>query len=181
MHVQTHILCGWCAGNLLPLNPRQRLFCMIAASVSDIDGLGRLVSEELYWDYHHRLGHCALFGATVSLVLAAFSPKKVLSFIVYLALFHLHLALDVLGSGSGWKIHYLWPWSEWGFRIDWGWELYSWQNICAFVALLLWTVVIAVRKRRTPLELLMPSLDRRFVAWLSRVPAPSSPLPPGEG
>ena len=44
-----------------------------------------------------------------------------------------------------------------------GWNFYSWQNITAAFVLLLWTVAIAYVCRRTPLELLMPSLDRRLV------------------
>ena len=42
MHVQTHILSGWCVGNLAPLSPRERLICMTAASIADLDGLTRL-------------------------------------------------------------------------------------------------------------------------------------------
>ena len=44
-----------------------------------------------------------------------------------------------------------------------GWDFFSWQNIMAAFLLLLWTVWIAYSRKRTPLELLMPSLDRRLV------------------
>jgi hypothetical protein len=43
------------------------------------------------------------------------------------------------------------------------WEFYSWQNISAAFSLLGVTAAIGFVKRRTPLELLMPSLDRRLV------------------
>ena len=46
MHIPTHILSGWCIGNVLPLNGRERLFCMVAASVADFDGLGIIFGEE---------------------------------------------------------------------------------------------------------------------------------------
>ena len=131
--------------------------------VEDIDGLGILFSQELCWDYHHRLGHCLLFGIVMSSVLAAFSPRKLRSFALYLAMFHLHLAMDLVGSGPGWMIHYFWPIDDWGARVRWAWELYSWQNLTAFGVLLLWTILIARYQHRTPLELLMPSLDRRLV------------------
>src|SRR5437016_3393863 len=39
MHIQTHIMSGWCAASLFPLTARQRLACMIAASAADLDGL----------------------------------------------------------------------------------------------------------------------------------------------
>jgi hypothetical protein len=38
--------------------------------------------------------------------------------------------------------------------------LYSWQNLLTFLLLLIWTILIAWRMRRTPLEMRMPSLDR---------------------
>lgn len=168
VHIQTHILSGWCAGNLLPLTPRQRLFCMIAASIEDLDGLGIVWSEDAYWALHHKLGHCVGYGLVVSAVLVIFSKSRRLPcFFLYLALFHLHLGLDLLGSGANWDIFYLWPFSDFRIKSDWGWELFSWQNITAFIVLLAWTVLIAKRQRRTPLELLMPSLDRKFVEKLT--------------
>lgn len=51
------------------------------------------------------------------------------------------------------------------------WEFYSWQNILASFLFLLWTVWIAYRKQRTPLEYLMPRLDRQLVQ-IGRKPAP---------
>ena len=166
MHIQTHVLSGWCVGNLLPLTARERLFCMIAAAAQDVDGLGILFSEELYWDYHHKLGHCAAFGVFLSLALTAFSTHRLLAFVTYLALFHLHLALDYLGSGPSWPLYYFWPVSDAEWLNPRAWPFFSWQNIGSAFAMVGWTVLIAVRQRRTPLELLMPSLDRKAVAWL---------------
>jgi hypothetical protein len=76
MHIQTHVLSGWCLGNLVPqLGPRERVMCMLAASLADVDGLGIVVSEELYWDLHHKLGHCAAFGLLMSGALAMLSSR----------------------------------------------------------------------------------------------------------
>jgi hypothetical protein len=33
--------------------------------------------------------------------------------IAHLALFHLHLVMDFVGSGPGWGIYYFWPFSQW--------------------------------------------------------------------
>ena len=168
MHVPTHILSGWCAANLLPLTPRERVFCMVAAAAADIDGLGILLSEEMYWDYHHKLGHGIVFGLLLAGTMAAFSTRRLLAFFGYLACFHLHLVLDYFGSGPGWPIHYFWPFSDakWG-NAD-AWPLSSWQNTTAAALLLAWTLWIAVRQRRTPLEVLMPSLDQKAIAWIDR-------------
>ena len=171
MHIQTHIMSGWCAGNFFTLTPRERLFCMLAASLEDLDGLGYFVSAEMYWDYHHKLCHNLLFGLLLSAVLALSSTHRLKRFFLYLALFHLHLVLDYFGSGPGWEIYYLWPFSRWYVENTWAWPFYSWQNISVGFAFLGWVIWIAVRKGRTPLEVLMPSLDRQLVEWLRRVSA----------
>jgi LexA-binding, inner membrane-associated putative hydrolase len=164
LHIQTHILSGWCVGNLIPgFTPRERLLCMLAASLADLDGLSILGGQEAYWDYHHILAHNLPFGLLLCLVLAAVSTHRVVGFAVFLGLFHLHLVLDYYGSGPGWGIPYFWPFSshQW-LRAD-AWPFYSWQNISAAVLLIGWTVWIARRQGRTPLEALMPRLDRQLV------------------
>jgi len=169
MHIPTHILSGWCVGNLVPsFTPRERALCMIAATAADLDGLGLIYSVEAYWAYHHKLAHNVFFAAIIAGILAAFSSRKLLAFAVYLALAHLHLILDYLGSGPGWPIHYLWPISNREILNPRAWPFSSWQNYAGFVALLLWTLLIAVRYRRTPIEWLAPRLDRGFVSVLLR-------------
>jgi hypothetical protein len=177
MHVPTHLMSGWCVADCLGnrLNARQRLFAMIAAAICDVDGLGIVFGTEsnAYWDYHHTLGHNLFFGLIAAGVLAWFSPARVLSFIGYLALFHLHLLMDYFGSGPGWPIHYLWPLKACTLRNPNAWEFFSWQNIVIAMGLLVWTIVIAVRSSRTPLELVMPSLDRKFVGWIKARTTPA--------
>jgi hypothetical protein len=141
---------------------------MLAASLPDLDGLGILVSEDLYWDYHHFAGHNLFFGLLLGGLFAAFSGRRWLTFVACLACFHLHLAMDYIGSGPGWKIHYLWPLSDWGLQTDLGWPLDSWQNRVAFGVLLLMTLAIGFRKRITPLELLAPRLHRKLVGESSQ-------------
>jgi hypothetical protein len=176
VHVQTHILSGWCAGCLVGrFTSRERLFCMLAASLPDVDGLSILAGQGVYWDYHHTLGHNLAFGVLLPLVLAGFSTQRLLGFVAYLALFHLHLVLDYFGSGPGWGIPYLWPFDGrlWMWRD--AWPFYSWQNITTAFALVAWTLVIARRLGRTPLESLMPRLDRQLVGYLR--PRGATPAP----
>jgi hypothetical protein len=159
---------GWCAADLLDLTPRERFFAMLAAAAADLDGLGLVVSVDYYVRYHHLLGHNLLFGVVASVILTAFSTHRFKAFVLYLALFHLHLVLDLLGSGPDWGIHYLWPFSSAEIQNPRGWELFSWQNFLAAGLLLVWTIVIAIRSKRTPLEVIRPSLDEKFVRALSR-------------
>jgi len=171
LQIPIHIMSGWCAANLLPrLSPRQRLMSMIAASIADLDGLSILGGQQAYWHWHHRICHNLPFGILVAAVLAAVSGRTIGLFILYLALFHLHLDLDIFGSGPGWGIFYFWPFSNWMFdNTHLSWEFYSWQNITIAGVLLAWTIAIAVRDRRTPLEAIMPDLDRQLVAFFRKL------------
>ena len=168
MHIQTHVMSGWCIGNCFQLTPRERLFCMLAAGLADLDGLGILAGQEAYWDYHHIVGHNLLVALALASGLTLFSTNRQRAFWVYLGLFHLHLVMDYLGSGPGWPICYLWPLSRWEL-VNWNsWELFSWQNIAFGLGCLTWVIAIAIRKGRTPLEAIMPKLDVQLVEWLRK-------------
>jgi hypothetical protein len=166
MHIPTHILSGWVIGNAFPLSPRERLFCMIAATIPDLDGLGILFGKDAYDRWHHVACHGLPFCVLVSTVLAILARRRLgpslLLFLLFALCFHVHLVMDYYGSGPGWPIVYFWPFSDFKF-VNWqAWELSSWQNQVAAAVLLLITVAIAWPARRTPLEVLMPSLDRKW-------------------
>lgn len=159
MHIPTHLLSGWCAANGFTLTPRERLLCMVAGTVADLDGLGFFFGEEVYWRYHHVVGHSLLAGVAFSGIAMLISTHKAKAFAIYLAIFHLHLLMDFFGSGPLWKIHYWWPFDGRGYLTEHAWELGSWRNYLSAAVLLAWTMGIARWKRRTPLELLAPRLD----------------------
>jgi hypothetical protein len=180
MHIPTHILSGWVIGNAVPLRPRERLMCMLAASLADIDGLGIIFGDDLYQRWHHVACHGIVFGFILSIILTSFSTGKSLRrvglFSLYLVLFHLHLLMDYYGSGPGWPIVYLYPLSDWRI-VNWNaWELSSWQNIVTAYALLAVTVGVAIRCKRTPLEVLMPSLDAKLVRRPATLIGPAETL-----
>jgi inner membrane protein len=159
---------GWCVANLFRLTPQERFCCMLAASLADIDGIGILVSRSLYWDWHHLLGHNLPFAIAISLAMLPLSKHRLKAPLIYLGLAHLHLLMDYFGSGPGWPIYYLWPFSNGKVLNGHAWEFFSWQNITIAAALLAWTIAIAVRKSRTPLEYLMPALDQKLVILARR-------------
>lgn len=173
MHIQTHFLSGWCIGNLFQLNGRERLFCALSAALPDFDGLGIIFGQETYWKFHHILGHNLLFSLLLTVILVYFSGHKLRMALLSLGLMQLHMAMDLFGSGELWTLSYLWPFSSRefsisGFGISLSWELYSWQNLLAGTLLIIWTVLIIRYKRRSPLEIIMPSLDRKFVNFFNQ-------------
>jgi hypothetical protein len=141
---------------------------MIAASAADVDGLGIVLGQRVYQEYHHVLGHNVSFALLLGGALTVYSTHRLKAFCIYLGLAHLHLVLDYFGSGPLWRIYYLWPLSRWSVVFEHAWEFYSWQNISTAAAFLAWTLAIAVRRGRTPLEAVMPSLDMQLVDWLRR-------------
>jgi inner membrane protein len=170
MHVPTHIMSGWCMGNLFRFTPRERVCCMAAATAADLDGISYLFGQEAYWDYHHVLCHNLAFSMLLAAVLVLFSTHRLKGFFIYLALAHVHLGLDYFGSGPGWPIPYGWPpFDTWTWKNPDAWEFTSWQNRSAALGFLFWVLVIAVVCGRTPVETLAPALDQRFVSRLRRV------------
>jgi inner membrane protein len=168
VHPASHILSGWCAANALPLGPRDRMLCMVAAIAADADALTRIAGQRAYEDYHHTLSHNALAGVVIAAALTAFSVRRIVAAFTYIVLFHLHLLMDLIGSGRDWDIRYFWPFSNRAFTTSLAWDFDSWQNKLIGLALIALTFVIAWRWRRTPLEALMPSLDRQLVARFRR-------------
>ncbi len=153
------------------MNARERLCCMAAASLPDIDGLGIVLGEKTYQNYHHVLSHNLPFAIVLSLLLITWTKgsirRRAWVFIVFAALVHLHLVMDYFGSGPLWPIYYFWPIDRtFRFVNPTAWPLFSWQNAVAAALLLGWTIVIARRQRRTPIELIAPRLDREWVAFL---------------
>ncbi len=168
MHIQTHLMTSWCLANLGCDKPRDRFLCTLVGVLPDLDGAGILISQEAYWDYHHILCHNLLFGFVVSCLAGSTSAHRMRLSLCCLLAFHAHLAMDLLGSGEGWQISYLWPFLKTAVEFPWAWSLYSWQNFMCGVLALAATLFIALRKGRTFMEYPMPFLDGRIVAVLRR-------------
>lgn len=84
--------------------------------------------------------------------------------------------MDSFGSGIDWGIAYLWPIHTAEWVNPWRWAFFSWQNLTAACGLAAVTIVLAARLGRTPLEAIVPSLDRTLVTLARRfIPAPATP------
>jgi len=159
LHFLTHIGISWIAANLVPGSRKDRCLIVLAGLVLDLDGIGILWSQDAYVALHRAVGHCLLFGLLVvaSAMVLADSPWK--TGLLAAISFHLHLVLDVLGTG-GPPIRYLWPFTDWGFAYRDHWVLSSWQNGVVMAATLLGVIWIAWRKGRTPRQILVGRAGR---------------------
>ncbi len=161
MQIPTHILSGWCVGASLPVGPRERLACMLVASLPDLDGFGRFVSQEMYEQWHHVLGHNLAYGLLLALACTGLVRRewRVRFFPLLLGLFHVHLVMDYYGSGPGWGLAYWWPFSDLMWEYKDAWSHIGWQNYVVLGALMVWAGGIALWKGCTPFELLTPGLE----------------------
>lgn len=169
MHIQTHLLSGWCFGNLLGLDKRGRSLAILAAGLPDIDGLGILFGPIYYWKYHHLVCHNLLFAFTFSVIHAYFSEQRLKAFFTFILLFHLHFLMDYFGSGTGWLIYYFWPFSNHGIDNPIGWPFLSWQNTATGVIFTVWMIGIAVYQKRTFFECIAPKLNEQLAESASKL------------
>jgi len=174
----THLLVGWALSESVPLSRRDRSLVTLAAVVPDLDGAGIVLDFAtgaspvggFYTGYHHVLGHNLPMALIVSALAFAVANRRVLCAALVFVSFHLHLLGDLVGSagpgGSIWSIAYLYPFSGRMFAWQGQWELNAWPNLLITAALLVAIVLVAIRRGRTPLELVSTRADAAVVAAL---------------
>ncbi len=167
----THALAGWCLGNILNLTPRERAWCICISLLPDLDGLSLLGGAVAYQTYHHMLTHNLAFCVIAVSVITVAGRCSFRATAMLFVLFHLHLLMDLFGSGPGWGFSYLWPWSQYSIATSFAWSFGGWQNWLALVIFALWTAFIALRLHRTPLECIAPRFDTFL---LKKLPRPQS-------
>ena len=160
---------GWLTGCALE-HRRDRILVTAASLMPDIDGLVILGGEAMYGQWHHTFGHNLFAGLACAAAAAVIARHRVRTAALVLVSFHTHLLCDLLGSGSGWGIPWLWPWSprEWVFEPPFQWELVSWQNICTTVACMMAIALMGARHGRTIVEVVSLRADAAVVEVMQR-------------
>ena len=174
MHLQTHALASWLLAEAGPASMarRDRVLVLAAGLVPDLDALAALGGVEAYQKWHHLLLHNIAGAAATALVCAALARARLPVLLLSLLSFHLHLLLDLLGSGgpdgSIWGIPYLVPFNAHDFSWPGQWPLGSWQNLAITASLLLLSWAVAVERGRTLVEAFSPRADAAVVEVLRR-------------
>mgnify|MGYP002632729199 CR=1 FL=1 len=183
----THFLVGWAVAEATPnTSVKERTLIALAGVIPDLDGIGvvvdgitKLTSDEptqLFATYHHDLHTLAFALVCSGLALLALGRgpalgRRLLVGALVALSFHLHLLCDVAGSrgpdGHQWPIPYLKPFNN-EFGITWSgqWVLNAWPNMALTVALLAATLVLAVRRGYSPLEIVSAKADQAVVQAL---------------
>ena len=172
MHTHTHGLISWVVANFPDFDRKDRALVTIAGLAPDIDGLTIVAGGDAFRQYHHVLCHNIFFALILTGVSIALAKRKLLTGGLCFAVFHLHLLCDLIGGaapgGDIWPMAYFWPASDWSFYSPYMWELASWQNVVATIIVVIWSLWIAARKGRSPVEIVSPKLDTKIVETIQR-------------
>jgi len=151
---------------------RDRTLVLAAGLAPDLDALSLLGGIAAYQKWHHLLLHNVAGAVVTVLVCVACARSRVPVLVLSLLSFHLHLLLDLLGSGapngSVWSIPYLVPFNWHEFSWAGQWPLGSWQNVAATALLVLANWAVAVRRGRTVVQAFSPRADTVLVDILKR-------------
>lgn len=159
----THGQLGWLLANIAPLNRKERSAIFLAGLFPDLDGLGLLVSLPAYIAYHHVVLHNLMTGLIFALAVFALTRRRLVTSLLALLSFHIHLGADLLGSGPNWGIQYLRPFAAHEWLVAFQWNLASWQNFAVTLMALGLCFLVALKRGRTPLEFISPKLDARVI------------------
>lgn len=170
-HFLTHLGLSWILANLWDVSRKDRCLIVLAGILPDFEGITLLWSKETFLSIHRVVGHSLLSGVALTFVLALRADARWATGALALVSFHLHLVLDLVGTG-GLPIQYFWPISRQGWTYPDHWVLASWQNGLVTIVTLLGVLAIAWRRGRTPIECVWPRADRRLVEG-ARLRAPT--------
>lgn len=165
MNPIVHAELSWLAGVRLT-ERRDRVLVMLAGVVPDVDGLSLLGGIEAYAKWHHVLTHGLVAAVVVALSFGALARRRLVVGALSFGAFHLHLLCDLAGSGPGWPITYLAPFSRAETMWSGQWNLASWQNSVIGLAATLLVLACALPFGRTLVEVFSVKVDSKVVAAL---------------
>lgn len=179
MAPETHLFASWIVAAKTTNNARDCRLVTLAGIIPDADGLGLIVDlitgrTMLYHQYHHLLLHGAFGALMISGLLAMFARERWRVFLLALAIFHLHILCDFVGSRGPspedlWPIHYFGPFSRepvWLWRGQWA--LDAWQNRVFGVAVLAVALWLPIRCGHSVVGVFNRRADAVFVAVLRK-------------
>lgn len=158
----THLFASWIVAATATDDPRDCRLVTLAGVVPDADGFGLILDLATgalargeaveYQRYHHFLLHGLFAGLAIALLAGCLARRRVRVMALALAVFHLHLLCDLVGSRGPspedlWPIFYLAPWWKnplW--VVKWQWALDAWPNRLISAALFIGCLGLAVRR-----------------------------------
>ena len=167
MLIPAHAGVSWFVANLCKGDRRLRTAVFLCGVLPDLDGFGMFINADLYLKYHHVLTHGLVFSLISTLAATVICRGyRMKALLLTQGAFYLHYFGDYFFTR--WRLYYFAPFSMASFghpRAVW---LYHPINTVFVVLAMLAVIAIGVVYKRTPLEILSPSLDARVVNLLFR-------------
>lgn len=184
MHPVTHLFASWLVGAGTTGNHRDCRLVALAGIFPDADGLPIVVDlvnkafgrpeTHYYLQFHHTLLHGIFGGLLLAGILACFARQRLRVLLLALAVFHLHLLCDLVGSRGPdpldlWGVSYLAPFAA-EPQLSWQgqWRLDGLTNILISLVLIVLALVLAVRRGDSPVGVISRRADGIFVRTLRR-------------
>lgn len=178
----THLLASWVIAAKTTNHPRDCRLATLAGILPDIDGLGLALDvtnlalgrkpTHFYGQYHHYLLHGIFGAAVITLLLTCFAKQRWRVALLSLALFHLHLLCDFVGSRGPspedlWPIFYFGPFDKdpmWVWKGQW--RLDGWQNRIVCLMLFACSLRLSVTRGHSVVGVFNRRADAVFVGVL---------------
>ncbi len=180
MAPQQHLVISWVLSNLNYEKKRDRIVATLCGIFPDIDGLGLLIDKitgdqgySYYFLWHRKFGHSLFILPAVIIIAFVVCKRKIRPAVVAAMAFIVHLLLDLAGSagpdGSIWPIYPFWPFSDYEASVSWQWPLNDWKNIAITAVFIFIMIAIAIKRRRSLLEIFSTRLDLHCISVFERI------------
>lgn len=179
----THLLASWLVASAVTPDRSDVRRISLAGVLPDLDGLGLVLDwihaahgrQSFYYAaQHHYWLHGWAGGLLLAGILAAFARRKRTVFLASLAVFHLHLLCDLVGSRGPekhdlWAVYYSGPFHhDWAWLWRGQWRLDGWENTTITFALFTAAIGQSLRKGHSFVGVVSDRLDVVFVGLINR-------------
>jgi hypothetical protein len=162
MYLGAHAGVGWLLAEAGGGDRRFRSWVLLASILPDIDAVTYLLGPTMYLKYHHMLSHNLLFSLIVSGLSAYFCREyRWKAFLFTQLAFYSHYFGDYFFTRF--KLYFFFPFSNVSFEFSKAFYLGHPINwVLMFTGILL-LAMLAVKFKRTPVEVFSVNLDRRVI------------------
>jgi inner membrane protein len=177
---QQHLVISWVLSNFNYESRRDRIVTTLCGVLPDVDGLGFVLDKingdqsfSHYIQWHRTFGHNIFTFLSIAVITFFLCKRKLRPVLVALMIFSVHMFFDLVGSagpeGSIWPLYPFWPVNDYEFSVPWQWALNDWKNIAITAVFIVLMLVMAVKKRRSFLEIISTRLDLYCINHLEHI------------